>query len=311
MDKLVAMQTFVQVADCGSFTRAADVLQLPKASVTQRINALEAELRVRLLERTTRSMRLTDDGRMYYERSVRLLAEIDDLERSLHSLDAQPRGIVRVDMLSALARLAVVPALPAFMARYPEIALRIGSSDRAVDLIEDGIDCVIRAGALADSSLIARPICVVQMGLYAAPAYLRRRGMPKQPEELVAHDCIGIFNARTAQALPWTLIQDGKGNPGQPRLECNDVETGIAACLAGLGIAMAPPFVVTDYLQSGALRPVLPAHCAARIPLQIAYVSNRYLPTRTRCFIDWVLALLANHPTLASTPNEMAEKYGK
>jgi DNA-binding transcriptional LysR family regulator len=184
MDRFDAMQAFVRVVEAGSFTKAAETLQWRKTSVTQLVQQLEARLRVKLLNRTTRKVNVTADGAAYYERAVRLLADMDDAETSLSSVSDSPRGRLRVDVPSPLARMILVPALPAFHARYPDIQLDMGVSDRMVDLIGDQVDCVIRGGEVIDQSLIARRVGDLQMNACAAPSYLQRIGTPLHPRDL-------------------------------------------------------------------------------------------------------------------------------
>ena len=184
MDRFDAMQAFARVVETGSFTKAAETLHMSRTSVTQLVQQLEARLRVRLLNRTTRKLNLTADGAAYYERVVRLLAELDDAETSLSSAALAPRGRLRIDVPSPLARLLLIPALPEFHARYPEIQIDLGVSDRLVDLIDENVDCVIRGGELRDQSLMARRVGDLQLGVYAAPAYLQRAGVPSHPREL-------------------------------------------------------------------------------------------------------------------------------
>ena len=181
MDRFDAMLAFARVVETGSFTKAAETLHMSRTSVTQLVQQLEARLRVRLLNRTTRRVNVTADGTAYYERVVRLLADVDDAETSLSSASASPRGRLRVDVPSPLARMILVPALPDFHARYPDIQLDMGVSDRTVDLIGENVDCVVRGGELTDQSLMARRLPDLQLGVYAAPGYLDRLGTPVHP----------------------------------------------------------------------------------------------------------------------------------
>ena len=207
MDRFDAMQAFARVVETGSFTKAAETLHMSRTSVTQLVQQLEARLRVRLLNRTTRKLNLTADGAAYYERVVRLLAELDDAETSLSSAALAPRGRLRIDVPSPLARLLLIPALPEFHARYPEIQIDLGVSDRLVDLIDENVDCVIRGGELRDQSLMARRVGDLQLGVYAAPAYLQRAGVPSHPRELEdSHQrIVGFLWARTGKALPYAM----------------------------------------------------------------------------------------------------------
>ncbi|MFS2054778.1 LysR family transcriptional regulator, partial [Variovorax sp. CT11-76] len=184
MDRFDAMQAFARVVEAGSFTKAAQTLHMSKTTVTQLVQQLEARLRVKLLHRTTRQVKVTAEGTLYYERVVRLLADLEDADTRLASVTASPKGRLRVDVPAPLARLILVPALPAFHARHPEIQLDLGVSDRVVDVIGDNVDCVLRGGELTDSSLVARRVGDLRLGVYASPAYLARAGTPAHPREL-------------------------------------------------------------------------------------------------------------------------------
>src|SRR5690606_19858797 len=212
MDRIDAMQAFVRVVETGSFTQAAQTLHMSKTTVTQLIQQLEARLRVRLLNRTTRKVNVTADGAAYYERVVRLLADIDDAETSLSCAAAQPRGLLRIDVPSPLARMLLIPALPQFYARYPDIQLHMGVSDRMVDLIDENVDCVLRGGEISDQSLLARHVGDLELGVYAAPAYLKLAGRPAHPRELQGghHRIVGFLWLRTRKALPYAMHRDGE-----------------------------------------------------------------------------------------------------
>ncbi len=204
MDRFEAMRAFACVVEVGSFTKAAEHLHLSKSSVTQLVQQLETRLRVKLLNRTTRRVGLTPDGAVYYERVVRLLADLEEVEASLAGAAAQPRGRLRVDVPSPLARLVLIPALADFHARYPDIQLDMGVSDRVVDLIGEHVDCVIRGGELADQSLVARHIGSLRLRAYAAPSYVQRAGVPRHPQELEDshHRIVGFLWARTGKVQP-------------------------------------------------------------------------------------------------------------
>ncbi|MDH0629177.1 LysR family transcriptional regulator, partial [Pseudomonas mosselii] len=201
MDRFDAMQAFARVVETGSFTKAAATLHMSKTTVTQLIQQLEARLRVRLLNRTTRKVNVTADGAAYYERVVRLLIDMDDAETSLSSASTTPRGRLRVDVPSPLARMLLIPALPEFFARYPEIQLTVGVSDRIVDIIGENIDCVVRGGEITDQSLVARHVGDLKLGIYTTPGYLQRFGTPAHPRELEEgqHKTIGFLWFRTGK----------------------------------------------------------------------------------------------------------------
>src|SRR5450830_178750 len=208
MDRLQAMEVFVRVAELGSFSKTAEQMGLPAATVTNAIQSVEKRVGVRLLQRTTRKVTLTDDGAAYLERCQRLLAEFQDVENLFDR--EQPQGIVRVDLPERLAHKVVIPQLPAFFARYPDIRLKLNASDRFVDLVGEGVDCVVRVGILSDSTLIARNIGSMEQITYASKTYLDRHGRPHTLAELDKHTMINYFSSRTGRDLPWEYMQNGE-----------------------------------------------------------------------------------------------------
>jgi DNA-binding transcriptional LysR family regulator len=299
MDRFDAMQAFVRVVEAGSFTKAATTLHMSKTSVTQLVQQLEARLRVRLLNRTTRRVALTADGAAFYERAVRLLADMDDAETSLSSAAALPRGRLRVDVPSPLARMILVPALPAFHAKYPDIQLDMGVSDRVVDLIGDKVDCVVRGGEIADQSLIARRVGDLQLGVYAAPTYLQRAGMPSHPRELEDshHRIVGFLWARAGKPVPYAMQCGDESLKVQGRyvLAVDDGNAYLAAGLAGLGILWLPEYMAKAHRQRGELVPLLENWRLEPMPLYLAFPPNRHVSAKLRVFIDWVVELMAQH----------------
>ena len=209
MNKLQAMQVFVRVVETGGITRAADSLRIPKATATTLIQQLEATLGVKLLNRTTRSVSVTTDGAAYYPRCVAILAEVRETEESLAHRHASPQGRLRVEVPTLMARLVIVPALPGFFARYPDIELQLGCSERRADLIEEGIDCAVWSGDLEDSTLIARRVGQLYFGTCAAPSYLAAHGEPRHPDELTAHRCINHFSPHTGKIFDWVFAKNG------------------------------------------------------------------------------------------------------
>lgn len=297
MDRLRALQAFTRVAELGSFTRAAEQLQWPKASVTVLVQQLEEHLAVKLLHRTTRRLTLSDDGAAYLEGVQRLLAELDELDAAVARQRANPRGRLRVDVPAAAGRHVIAPALPQFFARYPDIQLELGSSDRPVDLIAEGIDCVIRGGAVHDESLVSRPLGVFRTITCAAPSYLKRRGRPKTPADIAQHHTVDFFSAKTGRLFAFDFTgADGERFEvrGATRVAANDADTQIAATVAGLGLAQLPlTRRVHELLRTKQLATVLDKHHAAGLPLQLLYPRNRHLSARVRAFADWVVALYA------------------
>jgi len=299
MDRFDAMQAFARVVETGSFTKAAATLHMSKTSVTQLVQQLEARLRVRLLNRTTRKVNVTADGAAYYERVVRLLADVDDAETSLSSASMAPRGRLRVDVPSPFARMLLIPALPAFYARYPEIQLTLGVSDRLIDIIGENVDCVVRGGEITDQSLIARHVGDLQLGIYATPDYLQRAGTPMHPRELEAagHHTVGFLWSRTGKALPYAM-QRGEERieaHGRPLLTVDDGNAYLAAGLAGLGMLWLPHYMAKPHLASGELVRLFEDWQMKPMPMYLAFPPNRHVSAKLRVFIDWVVALMAEH----------------
>lgn len=308
MDRFDAMQAFVRVVESGSFTKAADTMHVSKTTVTQLVQQLEARLRVKLLHRTTRRVQVTADGAVYYERAVRLLADMDDAETSLSSASAAPRGRLQVDVPSPLARLILVPALPDFHAQYPDIQLDMGVSDRMVDLIGDNVDCVVRGGEIQDQSLIARRVGDLQLGVYAAPSYLDRAGSPVHPHELEDshHRVVGFLWSRTGKTFPYAMRRGAEDIQVQGRyvLAVDDGNAYLAAGLAGMGVLWLPHYMARPHLGSGELVPLLEDWALDPMPLYVAYPPNRHVSAKARVFIDWVAALMAKHAPPVRPPGK-------
>ena len=299
MDRFDAMKAFIRVVETGSFTKAAETLHMSKTTVSQLVQQLEARLRVRLLNRTTRKVNVTADGAAYYERVVRLLADMDDAETSLSSASALPRGRLRVDVPSPFARMILVPALPAFHARYPDIQLDMGVSDRTVDLIGENVDCVVRGGELTDQSLIGRHVGDLRLGVYAAPSYLERAGTPAHPRELqdTHHRIVGFLWARTGKVFPYAMNYNGESIKvlGRYVLSVDDGNAYLAAGLAGLGVLWLPDYMARDHLQRGELVPLFESWQLDSMPMYIAFPPNRHVSAKLRVFIDWIAELMAQH----------------
>ena len=300
MDRFDAMQAFARVVETGSFTKAAETLHIGRTSVTQLVQQLEARLRVRLLNRTTRKVAVTADGAAYYERVLRILADVDDAETGLPGATVAPRGRLRVDVPSPLACLLLVPALPDFQARYPDIALELGVSDRTVDLIDESVDCVVRGGALRDQSLIARHIGDLRLGVYAAPGYLERAGTPLHPRELAQpqHRIVGFKWGHAGKPFAQAMHRDdGESVDVQGRcvLAVDDGNAYLAAGLAGLGVLWLPDYMAGAHRARGALVPLFADWRLDAMPLYLAWRPNRHASARLRVFIDWVIGLMARH----------------
>ncbi|MDD0994698.1 HTH-type transcriptional regulator DmlR [compost metagenome] len=304
MDRFDAMQAFARVVEAGSFTKAAETLHMSKTTVTQLVQQLEARLRVKLLNRTTRKVNVTADGAVYYERVVRLLADLDDAETSLSSASTLPRGRLRVDVPSPLASMILVPALPAFHARYPDIQIDMGVSDRIVDLIDENVDCVVRGGELTDQSLMARRVGDLQLGVFAAPSYLERVGTPLHPKDLEdsEHRIVGFLWARTGKAVPYAMRNHNESLEikGRYVLAVDDGNAYIAAGLAGMGVLWLPDYLSKPWLARGELVPLFEGWSLEPMPLYVAFPPNRHISRKVRVFIDWVAELMAQHAPVQS-----------
>ena len=303
MDRFDAMQAFVRVVETRSFTKAAETLRLSRTSVTQLVQQLEARLRVRLLNRTTRRVHVTADGAAFYERAVRLLADMDDAETSLSAAATVPRGRLRVDVPSPLARMLLVPALADFHARYPEIQIDMGVSDRMVDLLGENVDCVLRGGQPTDPSLVARRVGDLLLGVYAAPAYLARHGVPPHPLALqdTAHRIVGFLRSRTGTIFPYAMRRGDESIVvhGRYVVSFDDGNAYLAAGIAGLGVLGLPDYMARDHRARGELVPLFEDWQLDTMPLYIAYPPNRHVSAKLRVFIDWVVALMAVHAPMA------------
>jgi LysR family transcriptional regulator for bpeEF and oprC len=261
------------------------------------VQNLESHLGVRLLNRTTRRVQVTDDGALYYEYCARILAEVSDAESALSSKRQSPRGTVRVDTSATFAAHVLVPVMRDFNARYPDITVKLGLADRNVDLVQEGVDCVIRIGVLDDSNLVARSLGSVRMTICAAPAYLEQMGEPATPDDLDRHHAVNYFSARTGRVYPMEFEADGIliKRPIEGKLAVNEGLVYVASAVEGLGLIQTPRFMVAKALESGALREILrDCHCAP-LPLSILY-PHRRLSMSVRVFSEWVHELVQQNP---------------
>lgn len=296
MDRIRTMEVFIQVAELGSFTRAAEALQLPRASVTAAVQALEARLQVKLLHRTTRKAALTTDGAAYLEEARRLLRELAELEGNLGGAVRSPRGRLRVDVTANAGRHLLAPALSQFLARYPDLTVELGSGDRPVDLISEGVDCVIRGGDVVDDTLVGRQLGEMPVITCAAPDYLATHGTPKHPDELGAHVHVGFFSPRTRRVFALDFERDGEVHTLRPphRLAANDADTWVAAAVAGLGLVQTPySRNVRAHCERGELVRVLPEWRVASLPIAVLWPRDKHVVARVRAFVDWVTTLYA------------------
>jgi LysR family transcriptional regulator for bpeEF and oprC len=302
MDRLMALQAFARVVELGGFTKAGDSLQLSKTTVSDLVQSLEKHLGVRLLQRTTRRVTVTPDGAAFYERCAHILADLDEAEASVMQARVAPKGRLRVDLPGGLARLFIVPRLPSFLARYPDLRLELGVGLRPAHLLEEGIDCVVRFGIQSDSSLVARRIGTMSLVCCASPAYLREHGTPLRPEELSAHRCVNYISNRTGRVMDWEFARDGQ--KVQLTLDgilaVNDHDTNVVAGLSSLGIVKVANYVVRPYLESGQLKQVLTDWTAEQLPISVMYAQSRHLSAKVRIFVDWVSELIQQDPILQS-----------
>jgi len=297
VDKLQAMEVFVRVVETGGITHAAESLQIPKATATTLIQKLEAALGVKLLNRTTRQVSVTADGAAYYERCVAILAQVKETEELLTQHHATPRGRLRVDVPTLIARSVVVPALPRFFERYPDIDLALASSERRADLIEEGVDCAVWSGELEDSSLVARRVGFLYFATCASPSYIAAHGRPTHPDELANHRCINHFSPRTGRVAEWVFSKDGTRIQSSLRghVALEDENSYVAAAEAGLGIAQIPAFVLKEAMERGSLELLLADWFPEPAPLYVVYPQNRHLSGKVRVFVDWIAELFAEH----------------
>lgn len=289
MDRFDALQLFTRIVEFGSFTEAAAALNIPRATATHAIKQLETRLGARLLDRTTRQVRPTLDGQAFYERSKRVLTELEDAETSLSTHVGNPRGILRLDLHGAHATMIILPRIGEFRERYPHIDIVISSGDRLVDLVGEGVDCVVRAGQPRDSSLVVRRLADMPEIICASPAYLEQHGTPSHPDELVAHQGIGFFSRGNDSRYPFTVLVDGEAKAFAARgwMSVSDAECYTSAALAGCGLIQVPRFRLETHLQAGRLVQVLPEWQCPDLPVSALYPSHSQLSPRVRVFIDW------------------------
>ncbi|WP_174985704.1 LysR family transcriptional regulator [Burkholderia lata] len=305
MDRIQAMEVFTRVVDANSFTRAADTLAMPRASVTTIIQNLEALLGVRLMHRTTRRLSLTQEGAAYYEHCMKIISEIAEADASFQTGNRKPSGVLRVHMPSSLGRRIVLPSLSIFRQRYPDITLELGLSDRYVDPVEEGIDCMIRVGPLEDSSMVARRIGMLKRVTCASPGYLARHGEPHEIADLAEHHAVNYRSSHGARAIPWVFMIDGK--PFEVRMNggvtVNDSDAYVTCGLEGFGMIQPTLFMVLENLLDGSLVEVLPDCNPKPKPISIVYPHNRHLSQKVRVFADWIAEVFESTPSLEGGEN--------
>jgi DNA-binding transcriptional LysR family regulator len=288
MDRFDAMRVFTRIVERRSFTKAAEDLGLPRATVTHAVKELEARLGVRLLQRTTRHVAPTLDGEAHYERCVRLIADLEEAEGAFRS--GRCKGLLRLDVHGTLAAHFVIPALPDFLARYPEITLRISEGDRLIDPVREGVDCVLRVGNSRDSTMIQRQVALLEEVTCASPAYLARCGTPETLADLAGHQAVNFISSATGRPYPLEFTVDGKPRlvPLPGPVSVSGAEAYVGAALAGLGLIQAPRYHVHAALAEGRLRTVLDGFPPTPSPVSVLYPPSRQLSPRVRVFIDWV-----------------------
>jgi len=299
MDRFDQYRIFVQVAEMGSFIKAAHALELPRASVSAAVQQLEAQLGTRLLHRTTRQVRLSADGAQLIERVRPLVADVENIELMFQAGQRQVSGQLRIDVPSRIARRLIAPALPALLRRHPRLRLVLGSSDRAVDLVQEGVDCAVRVGSLQNTSLVVRPLGRIGLVNCASPAYLQQHGVPEHPQGLGAgHWMVGYASPTTGREVPWEYLSgDGAEHavavPSQ--VVTNNAENYIACCRAGLGLIQIPRYDVQYLLDAGELVEVMSAHRPAPMAVSLLYPHRRQRSRRLAVFLDWFEEQMSPH----------------
>lgn len=293
MDRLDALQLFTRIVETGSFSRAADMLDIPRATATHAIKQLEARLGTTLLERSTRQVRATLDGQAFYERCVHVLSELDDAEASLQHVASNPRGVLRVDMQGTHATRIVLPRIDDFRSRYPGIDLVVSSGDRLVDLVREGVDCVIRGGNPRDSTLVARKLAMIPQVMCASPEYLAYFGVPRHPDELPSHQAVRFFSSAGGVDYPFEFIIDGELRKYEIGgwMAVNDAENNVVCALRGCGLIQIPRFHIEDELRDGRLVEVLSEWASPALPITALYPYRRQVSPRVRVFVDWLRVL--------------------
>jgi DNA-binding transcriptional LysR family regulator len=294
MNRIEAMHIFVRVAELASFTKAADSLGLPKASASTAVQQLEAQLGTQLLHRTTRKVQMTQDGHRFYERCTSLLADMDELTSMFQQAPQSISGRLRVDMNSSIAR-RILPHLAQFLRQHPQLEMELSCTDRRVDVVGEGFDCVVRVGTLTDSSLIVRRLGMFPIANCASRAYLQEHGVPRELDDLQQHKMIHYVST-LGQRPPGFEYLDGdecRYVPVRGTLTVNSVEAYQDACLAGVGIIQAPRIGLTPWIEQGQLVEVLPQYHAEPMPISLLYAQRRNLSARVQVFMDWLHDIMA------------------
>ena len=297
MDRLAAVEAFVRVAEAQSFSGAAARIGSSKSAVSRLVSALEADLGVRLFHRTTRSLSLTEAGRGYFERTSRILADLQEADLAVSQLQAAPRGLLRVSAPMSFGFLHLAPALPEFFREHPEVSADVTMSDRFVDLIDEGFDIAVRIGVLEDSALIARRLAPIRLAICASPAYLAAHGTPLVPDDLKSHEC--LTNSNLPSSREWRL-RSPDGHPltveVSGRLSCNNGDALRVAAVEGMGVIIMPTFIIGEDVKAGRLVRLLQDYVPADIALYAVYPPTRHLSPKVRAFVDFLAARFGPKP---------------
>ena len=295
MDRFDTMRAFTRVVELNSFTKAAVSLNIPKATLSAQVAALEKRLNIKLLHRTTRHISVTTDGAVYYEKAVTLLRDLEETESAVSQARVAYKGRLRVDVSATLARQIILPAINDFLRRYPEIEFELGCTDRTVDLLEEGVDCAIRGGMPIDESLVARKLIETGRITCASPTYLEQHGTPHTLNALTQHSVVNYQSPRTGKVIPFNYMVDGQAAHinGIRKLAANDIDACVTAALANIGIVQLPYFAVRCHIESGRLTRILTEYSSEISPVYAVYLQNRHLSANVRAFVDWVVELFA------------------
>jgi DNA-binding transcriptional LysR family regulator len=313
LDHILAIRTFVRVAEAGSFAKAADTLNLPRSSVSKLVQDLEAHLGTKLVERTTRSVTMTTEGVAYRERALRLLADLDDMDGTVAGSRSTPKGRLRVDIGSILANQILIPSLSHFQLQYPDIDLLLGVSDRSADLVGEGIDCVIRGGSLVDSTMKARKLCELDYVLCAAPAYLEGRTPPTHPDDMQAHRVVSYFSALSGKRFPLRFRRGDERTeylPTSSGISVNESTAHLNSLVNGLGIGQTFGFLAKPHIESGSLVELLPEWKPENHSLHLVYPADRFQNPRLRAFSDWVAKLFEAADARRDVPTQIIHAGG-
>jgi DNA-binding transcriptional LysR family regulator len=288
MDRFQEMQVFVRIAQCGSFSQASEDLHIPRATVSNLIKRLEKRLSVRLLERTTRQVRMTEEGKAYYRRCLHILDDLEEADNAFQ--DKPPKGLLRVNLQGTLAKHFVMPNIQDFVARYPDISLHIGEDDRLIDLVKEGVDCVLRAGNLQDSSLIAKPLTRLEQVTVGSPEYFEKHGKPITLESLKEHYVVAYLSTLVGMDshLDFIVENDIVEIELSHKVSVTGADLYTDAALAGLGLIQVPRYRIEHHLKEGRLAVVLPHLPPPVMPVSVLYPQNRQVSLRVRVFINWL-----------------------